>query len=307
MPNTEEINPISGLPKEKLKPKAEPEKSVALDEISFDDDLTISDNKKSVLPPLEEISVSSIILDSIDTSELIRNDKQAAEKVISNQLKKDELFFDIGEKPIVDELSSEFKPTYDRTKSLADRPVLEKSEKDLIKERVQRELNSKPENFDQKKSLQMYNKLMEEQKIRLAKKGFLMVLLLIVMGLGSAAVTYFLLDWREQVYFMYLACGSALFSIVLIIKAKPTKILATLFFTLYTVALIGPGLIKFAIDTELNSKSYFTIGYFVAAILLSGFICFQLVTSETVEAYYSTPLLTEKGKVIDDRKSKYRQ
>jgi hypothetical protein len=294
MPSNEDFNPISGLPKEKLKPKAEPEKAVALDEISLDDGLNISDGKKSILPPLEEISVSSIMLDSIDTSELIKNDKQAAEKAISNQLKKDELYFDIGEKPIIDDLSNVYKPTYDKTKSLSDRPVLEKSEKDLIKERVQRELSSKPENFDQKKSLQMYNKLMEEQKIRLAKKGFLMVLLLIVMGLGSAAVTYFLLNWKEQIYFMYLALGAAFFSIILLIKAKPAKILATLFFAVYTIILIGPGLIKFAIDTELNSKSYFTIGYFVAAILLSGFVCFQLVTSETVEAYYSTHLLTDK-------------
>lgn len=309
MPNFEEINSISGLPREKLKPKPEPEKAPALDDISFDD---INDSyepyeERNVLPPLEEISVSSIILDSMDTSELIKNDRQAAEKSISNQIKKDDLMFGMAEKPKLDDLSGDYKPTYDSTKSLADSSNLKKSEKDLIKERMQRELGSKPENFDSKKSLQMYNKLMDEQKVRMAKKGFLMVLLLIILGLGSAAVTYFMLDWKQQTYFMYLAIGAAFFALILIIKAKPAKVLATLYFAVFTIVLIGPGLVKFAIDTELNSESYLTIIYFVGAILMSGFICFQLVTSETVEAYYTTALLIEKKKIIDDTMPRHRR
>ena len=94
----------------------------------------------------------------------------------------------------------------------------------------------------------------------------------------------------------------------MLIKLKPCKVLSSIYFAANTVILIGPGFIKFALDTNQAPEFYIqTLIFYVLAILISAYVCITLCTNENVEAYYTTQLLSDKKKVIDDRKSKYRQ
>ena len=118
MPNTDEINPLSGLPLTKLKPKPIPESDDILElpevpgenyyteetEEAEESGASVFESGGFSLPPLEEISVASISIDAIDTVDYIRNDKQEAEKAIANQMMHDDLSLDLAEKPKLDDL-----------------------------------------------------------------------------------------------------------------------------------------------------------------------------------------------------------
>ena len=247
------------------------------------------------LPPLNDISIGEIQLDNIKT-DYISNDHSTAAKSIANQIKLDDISLEMSESvPLLEDLSAEYKPTYNKAKADEQfRPVEKKSEQQLIKERLQREINRVPDQVDKKESLALYNKLMEEKKIKDAHKGLVSTIFVMIFGIMSACISYFFLDWSSQAVFKYLAFAAMVFSLLLLIKLKFVKVLCTLFFAANTLVLLIPGVIMFAIQSELaetNEAGFIkTLILLVAATLLSAASCFQLATSDKIEAFYSTKI-----------------
>ena len=266
-----------------------------------------------------EHNLEGVSLDSIQLSDMDYNDKKAKSRALGQQNQLDEIAMSMGSKPILEEMSDEYVPTEKKTVDLAAKDELDKDEKQLIRERLEAEIGKRPEGYNKKTSLELYHNLMNEQKVKKAKKGFFKVLLLIALGLLTAAITYFKLNWSEAAQafdesgklggaLIYLPIATAFFSLILFFKVKSVKVISAIYFAANTIILIGPGFVKFALDTDQQPDYYIvTLIFYILAILMSAYVCIQLCTSETVEAYYTTHLLTEKKKVFDDSKSKYRQ
>lgn len=266
-----------------------------------------------------ERSLENVSLESIQLSDMDYNDKRAKSRALGQQSQLDEIAMSLGKKPVLEEMSDEYIPTEKKTVDLAAKDELDKDEKQLIRERLEAEIGKRPEGYNKKTSLEMYHNLMNEQKVKKAKKGFFKVLLLIALGLLTAVITYFKLNWSDAAQafdeegklggaLIYLPIATAFFSLILFFKVKPAKVISTIYFAANTIILIGPGFIKFALDTDQQPDHYIvTLFFYILAILMSAYVCIQLCTSEVVEAYYTTNLITEKKKVFDDRKSKYRQ
>lgn len=264
-------------------------------------------------------NLDNVSLESITLSDMDYNDKKAKSRSLGQQMQLDEIAMNMGSRPILEEMSDEYVPTEKKTTDLASKDTLDKDEKQLIRERLEKEIGRRPEGYNKKTSLEMYHNLMREQKVKKAKKGFFKVLLLIALGLITAVITYFKLNWNEAVQafdetgklggiLVYLPIATGFFSLILFFKVKSVKIISAVYFAANTIILIGPGFIKFALDTDQQPENYvMTLIFYLLAILMSAYVCIQLCTSEDIEAYYTTHLLTEKKKVFDDSKSKYRQ
>lgn len=255
---------------------------------------------------LDGVQVSADILADMDY-----NGKKEMSRSLANQMQLDSLAMEMEGQPVLAEMSTEYAPSQKKSEDLYTKATLDKDEKQIIKERLEKEIGKRPEGYNKKSSLQMYHDLMNEQKVKKAKKGFFVVLLLVALGLITAAITYFKLRWNDSDLFMYLPFATAFFSLILFFKAKACKIFSSAYFAINTALLLGPGFIKFCIDNApkdgVTKENLIVMLFFAAAIILSAIVCAQLTTNEKVEAYYSTHLLTEEKKVFDERKSKYKQ
>ncbi|MBQ8826678.1 MAG: hypothetical protein IJ007_06260 [Oscillospiraceae bacterium] len=259
-------------------------------------------------------------LDGVDMSKTMLSDmnydrRKDNSRSIRQQMEMDDIAMSMGNKPIIEDMSKEYAPTQKKAEDLALKDVLDRDERQIIKNRLEQELGKNAHRSSKKSSLQMYHDLMNQQKVRKAKQGFFVVLLLMAFGIITAVISYFKLWtgnedlWSSIPILMYIPFATAFFALLLLVKAKFAKILSTLYFAVNTVVLIGPGFIKFCIDNSENglSEHIFMVIYFAAAILLSAIICIQLCTNDKVEAYYSTHLITDDKKVFDENKSKYKQ
>lgn len=250
------------------------------------------------------VDASSILLADMDYDES-KNRSQTLKK----QMELDDMALELGEKPKIDDMNEKYAPSKKNKEDLLSKDKLDRDEKRIIHERLESEIGKRPADYSKKKSLQMYHNLMHEQKVKKAKKGFLRVLLLIVLGIGTAALTYFKLNWEESQLFNYLSIATLAFSLLLFVKIKPVKVIGSIYYAANTIALIGPGFVKFAIKTgaQFDANWLIMFGAYVLAVAFSVNNCIQLSANEYVEAYYTTPLLHEEKRVFDDNKTKYQQ
>ncbi|MCD7730978.1 MAG: hypothetical protein LUI05_05720 [Oscillospiraceae bacterium] len=239
---------------------------------------------------LDDVKVSADML-----SDMGYNEKKRTSDNIRHQMEMDSLAMEMGNKPVLEEMSTEYNTTQKRTADLASRESLDRDEKQLIKERLEKEIGKRPTGYNKKASVEMYHTLMKEQKIKRAKKGFFVILMLAAMGIIVSVITYTKLNWNDSQLFMYLAMGTLIFSLLMILKARVFKFLAGLYFAVNTVLLAAPGLFKFAFNTSNRPDAYIeTLVFYIVAIALSAIICIQLCTSSNIDTYYTTHITKEK-------------
>ncbi|MGN0609086.1 MAG: hypothetical protein ACI4J6_07755 [Oscillospiraceae bacterium] len=249
---------------------------------------------------LEDVHVSADMLSDMGYSER----KNTAEN-IRRQMEMDDLAMEMGDAPKLEEMSTEYAPTQKRAEDLVTKSRLDREEKQLMKERLEKEINKRPEGYSKKASLEMYNTLMREQKIKRAQKGFVVTVMLVAMGIITAVVTYFKLNWNNSQLFMYLSYATAAFSILLMIKVKAVKSLSCVFFAVNTILLIGPGAVQFTLETGFKPNTYIeTLVFFIIAIALSAIICIQLCTNANIDTYYTTNIAAERRKAAAAAKAK---
>lgn len=287
---------------------------------SFADFAREAEEKERAERERKEAMNSGKNLEGVDMSKTLLSDmdydsRKASSRNLRQQMEMDDIAMSMGNKPVLEDMSKEYAPTPKKAEDLAQKDVLDRDEKQIIKQRLEQELGKNAHRTNKKTSLQMYHDLMNQQKVKKAKQGFFIVLMLIGMGIITAVISYFKLWtgneelWNSIPLLMYIPFATAFFSLLLFLKAKFARVLSAVYFAINTVILVGPGFVKFCIDNSATGLEdhVFMMLYFVVAILLSGFICVQLCTNEKVEAYYVTHLLTEDKKVFDESKSKYRQ
>lgn len=241
---------------------------------------------------LEDISAESIALDSIDVrTEEMRTDKSSMISSLKNQMQADDLAMSVQNRPKLDEMSDEYFPSQRKSSDIMAKEQLDKDEKELIKTRLKTEMEKKPEGYDKKKSLAMYKKLMDEQKAKSAKRGFVMLLIAAATGFASALLIYLTEPNAsgEHPLMDYLPIGAVVFSLFMLVKSKMAKILSTLYFVVCTVLLIYPGLVGYALDPENQNGNDFLIKIliYVAAVAMCAVTFIRLFMNKDIEEYYS--------------------
>lgn len=241
---------------------------------------------------LDEISVESITLDDMDVKvEEMRTDKSSIISSIKSQMQADDLAMSVTDRPKLDDMSEEYAPTQKKSEDLVAKEQLDKDEKELIRNRLKTEMESKPEGYDKKKSLAMYKKLMDEQKAKTAKRGFIQLLITAALGLITAAAIYFVKPNADgtQPLMEYLPIGALVFSLFMLLKSKFFKIMSALYFIGCTVLLIYPGLVGYALNPDNQGDGDFLIKLvmYTVVIILSAVTFVRLVTNKEIEEYYS--------------------
>lgn len=242
---------------------------------------------------LEDISAESIALDSIDVKiEDMRTDKSSIISSLKNQMQADDLAMSVQNRPKLDEMSDEYFPSQKKSSDIMEKDTLDKDEKELIKTRLKTEMETKPEGYDKKKSLAMYKKLMDEQKEKAAKRGFVMLLIVVAMGFASALLIYLAKPNAngEHPIMDYLPVGAILFSLFMVLRSKFAKIMSTLYFTACTVMLIYPGLVGYALDQDnqsIGKEFVVKLALYAAAIVMCAATVVRLLVSKDIEEYYS--------------------
>ncbi|MBP1561988.1 MAG: hypothetical protein J6C96_12215 [Oscillospiraceae bacterium] len=275
----------------------EPEIDEASIDYVYDDDGTYDYSS------LDAISADSIVLDDMSVNvklEEMRTEKSAAASSLKNRMMLDDLAMELdGSRPQIDDMSTEYAPSKKNAEDIISaKETLDRDEKELIKNRLKYEIESKPEGFNQKKSLEMYKKLMAEQHAKESKSGFLYLLVLAVFALGCTALEYFIdLNKAGTMPILdYVPIASLVFSLLMLVRSGGAKVLSTLYFILNTIVLIGPGLVLYAVNTDnvQNDDYLLRLVLFTVAIVFSAVVCFKLATSKKIDAYYSYNPKAEK-------------
>lgn len=222
-------------------------------------------------------------LDAVEAPKL--EDAQFYAPAAPNPLK------DIGSvaAPLLMDMSEEIKPVHVRKETEDERRAKEESKKASVRARTAME--TAPQ-VDKEESLRMYRALKAEQDAELASKGFRLILLAALLGLGLAACIYFFFDKIEvstQTGFfdklrgvsLYFAGATGLLSLLMISGLGFAKSLSSLSYVASTVLMLL-AITLLANCTNLKS----VIPFYAGAVVLSIFLCFFINTSESVKKYF---------------------
>ncbi len=242
---------------------------------------------------LEDISADSIALDSIDVKlEDMSTDKSSIISSLKSQMQADDLAMSVADRPKIGEMSDEYFPSQKKSSDIMAKDQLDKDEKALIKNRLKTELEKKSEGYDKKKSLAMYKKLMDEQKAKSAKRGFVILLTAAATGLVSAFLIYLAKPNASGQHPLmdYLPAGAVVFSLFMILKSKFAKIMSALYFAACTVLLVYPGLAGYALDPAnqaLGKAFVINLIIYAAAVAMCAVTFIRLFTNKDIEEYYT--------------------
>lgn len=246
-----------------------------------DDDFIYDDDGFS--GNLDEISAEDIALDDMyvkaeEKSPTVQTEKKTEEK--------------ISDVPKTEDMSKELALNAKKTEELVQKDILDNSEKEFIKNRLKAEIESKPEGYDQKKSIEMYRRLMAEQKEKQAKHGFSMLILTAIFGILAAAALFVLNNKSPEACgklpsLNIFVTGAVFFSAAMLVRAKLFRLLSALFFIVSTAVLAGLGLFGY-ISSGASSENGFAVNVllYAAAIIFSAAAAVRLAVNKDIKAYY---------------------
>ena len=212
------------------------------------------------------------------------------------QMMADDMAMSMGDRPTLKEMSDKYAGGKNTLDDLIEKNMLDRNEKDALKNRIKEEISSRPEGFNQRRSLEMYHQLMDEQDEKEAQKGLFLLLILAALGVATAALEYFLKlnpdGLTSRIYMDYIHFATIIFSVFMLFRAKFFKILSAIYFIANTVLLIGPGLMVYAMNptNQQGGESgdfIIKLTMFLLAIIFSVVIFIRLFKDKTIEAYYS--------------------
>ena len=219
----------------------------------------------------------------------MRTAKEAKSKNAIEKMKMDELAMNM-EAPVLDDLSDEYAAPEKRADDLLERDHLESDEKLVLKQRLHEDLGRRPENFNARASRNMYNKLMEEKKLKIAKKGMMLSFIPIIMQLIAAGLCYFKMNWGNYEWFQYVAIFGVASAVLLLIKSKHTKMFSIIITAMTVLMYVGPGLVMYALDEKMQAKDDYIVHVVcaAAAALLNVGAILLLTKNEPINIYYTT-------------------
>ena len=212
------------------------------------------------------------------------------------QMIADDLAMSAGDRPVLKEMSDRYAGRKNDLDELIEKKVLGRNEKEALKNRLQEEIGSRPEGFNQRRSLEMYHQLMDEPDEKEAQRGFFLLMIFMMLGVGVAALEFFLNMNPEgdisRIYMDYIHFATLLFSIVMLFRAKFFKVLSAIYFMANSAALIVPGLMVYAMDPANqqggeSGEFIINLTMYLIAIIFSVVIFIRLLKDKTIAAYYS--------------------
>ncbi len=255
------------------------------------DDDDDDDTDDSYDSDLSGIDKSKIILEDMDKGKK----RQMSSKTLRNQLIMDDISMDLEEIPVLEDLSNEYSDMKQKVKNVdysTKEGKLGDNERRAIKDHLREEINRRPENFNKNASNAMAKNLMHEKRVKKAKKGFLFVILVMFLALASAGAMFVGIGLSDMDYaqlFKYLSIGIVVFAVSLMIKSKPLKTLSSVVFILITLTTLILGLVLHALNHMEDDPNFnIHVVWYISSALLSGLSAFFLISSETIDTYYTT-------------------
>lgn len=241
---------------------------------------------------LEDVHVSADML-----GDMGYNFKQQERKDKAKQQELDDLAASIGSKPKLEEMSDEIYSStpYKRQDTFSSQEALGRDEKQLIKDRLQKEIDSRPKGINKKNSAELYKHLMHEQKVKRAKKGMFSLVLMALGGIAAALVIYIKLNPDQLNIITYTAIGGVIISLLMLLKAGFFRTTSCIFFSAEAVFMVYT-CVNYALNTERKPDNYFeTLICFIVVIAICAIVAIQLATNANIEAYYTTSFSKRKA------------
>ncbi len=258
-------------------------------EVSVPEDIYDFDSEYS--DSLDSINTENIILEDMSKPKVrpIRTDRENSARNIAEQVRMNDLAMDITA-PVLDDLSDEYCAPEKKAESLLDKDKLEADEKLALKKRLQEDLGRRGENLNGRASKNMYNKLMEEKKLKIAKKGFVISLIPIVLGLAAAAICFFKMSWGSYTWFPYVAVFGVVGALLLLIKSKQAKMFGIILYAMTVLMYVGPGLVLYALNAEMQKSDDYVVHMVLCALaaIMNIISIIILNKNEAVNTYYTT-------------------
>ncbi len=269
------------------------EKAPVKEETTPDEEIfKFEDDEYDPNKSLDELDISGVVMEEMRKPR-VSSSVRTPEEESARNMKEDVRTADLERETtvqVLDDLSSEYRAPAKKAESLLDKDKLNDDEKETLKRRLEEDLGRKPGNFSKAASKNMYNKLMEEKKLKIAKKGMVISFIPIVLGLVGAALCYLKLGWGDYTWLPYCAAAGVLGALALLIKSKKSKIFGMLMYGLALVAYVGPGLLLYAFDSSNNAAPdrMEHMIFAVAASVMNIIALVILYKNESVNTYYST-------------------
>lgn len=241
---------------------------------------------------LEDVQVTADMISDMgyNYKQQERNDKRKQQEL-------DDLAREIGNRPKVEEMSDEIfaSAPLKKKSSFDSQDALDRDEKQLIKERLQKEIDSRPKGVNKKNSAELYKSLMHEQKVKKAKKGLLSLVLMAVGGIAASLIMYTKLNPDNLSIITYASMGGVIFALLMLLKASFFRLSSCIFFSVETVYTVYT-CVNYALNTERKPDNYFeTLIFFIVVIAICAIVAIQLATNANIEAYYTTSFSKKKA------------
>ena len=239
---------------------------------------------------LDQIDTSNLVLEEMTRVSPIRTRSEESARNIKESIRMNDLAMEMQNVPVLDDLSDEYAAPKKKAESLVDKNKLEEDEKRILKQRLEEDLSKRPENFNARASQNMYNRLMEEKKLKVAKKGFAISLLPIFMGIASAVISFTQLNWGDYLWFQYIAVFMVVAALMLFVKSKQVKMLSVAMYAICLLLYVGPGLVLYVLDEKMQQApdKVVHLVFTVAACALNIISIIILTKNEAVNIYYNS-------------------
>ena len=281
-----ELPPLPEVKKEE-KPKEEefvieqePEEDDHTDDtFDFSDEYDLDDEPDKESLVLEDLAA---------TVKPIRSGREESARNMQEAIKMSDLSMEVGSGPVLDDLSSEYKAPEAQAEDLMSKEQLDDDQKRVLRQRLNEDLGKRPENFNARASQNIANRLLEEKRLKIARKGFAISVLPILMGIASAAICFFAMGWGDyEELFKYSAPFMLLGALLLLVKSKHVKMLAVALYGVMALVYAGPGLVLFTLNNSIQD-GIIHILFGIGAVALNVISILILIKNEAVNTYYSS-------------------
>lgn len=233
---------------------------------------------------------------SIEFAETVDNDfvlsemnsrKRASSGSIKSMIMADDMAMEVG-KAKLREMTDKYGINGRLSSDLIDKDTDQKQEE--LNALMKEDMAAKTTGISHEHSKNVHNRFVDEQLADDSRRGFMLLLIMTAVGISVAALTYFLKLNRDgtRPYLDYLPIATVLFSLFMLIKSKFCRVVSAIYFALYTLVIIGPGLIVFATtpENQMMEEYILSIILYVLTALCSLLICIQLSAGRNIRSYY---------------------
>jgi len=172
-------------------------------------------------------------------------------------------------------------------------PDLENAKKTAVDRAIKSSLNSVPDSFDKEKSREVYREFMREKEADLARKGGMLVIVIMVIGMISGLLTllYSFMALKDETPAFLETCNmcTTILGIIflggagaMLVKSNTTRKIASNIFTFGTVLHVIPGLFVMFSKVQGMAKIMY-----LAVLVINIVICFSYGSSEAIKKHYN--------------------